>query len=57
MGYQTEYNQSVNDREAFWRRQADAIAWFKKPTQILTEADYGQHLLLSVGCAGRGRTG
>tara|TARA_R110002095_G_scaffold207010_3_gene191543 strand:+ start:2517 stop:4406 length:1890 start_codon:yes stop_codon:yes gene_type:complete len=49
MGYQTEYNQSVNDREAFWRRQADAIAWFKKPTQILTEADYGSHRWFADG--------
>ncbi|MFT6914510.1 MAG: propionyl-CoA synthetase [Motiliproteus sp.] len=49
MGYQTEYKASVIDREAFWRRQAEAVAWFKKPTQILTEADYGSHRWFADG--------
>ncbi len=49
MGYQSEYNESVNDRDAFWGRQADAIAWYKKPTQILTEADYGSHRWFADG--------
>jgi propionyl-CoA synthetase len=49
MGYHTEYKASVNDREAFWKRQSEAVAWYKKPTQILTEADYGSHRWFADG--------
>ncbi len=49
MGYHNEYNASLTDKEAFWAKQADAISWTKKPTQILTEADYGSHRWFADG--------
>lgn len=49
MGYQDEYSASLTDKEAFWGKQADAISWYKKPTQILTEADYGSHRWFADG--------
>ncbi len=36
MSYQTEYDRSMNDPEGFWRKQAEALEWFKFPQQILT---------------------
>jgi len=36
MSYQTEYDQSMNDPEGFWRKQAVDLEWFKFPHQILT---------------------
>ncbi|MCW8886855.1 MAG: AMP-binding protein, partial [Motiliproteus sp.] len=49
MGYQQEYQQSLADKEAFWKQQADQIAWFKKPTEILKDADYGTHRWFADG--------
>ena len=43
MGYQDQYQQSLQDTQQFWATQAEAIAWYKRPRQILTEADYGTH--------------
>ncbi len=40
MSYQAEYDHSMQDPEGFWRKQAEALEWFKFPEQILrTEAD------------------
>ncbi len=40
MSYADEYQRSMNDPEGFWRKQAEALDWFKFPEQILkTEAD------------------
>jgi len=36
MSYQTEYDRSMQDPEGFWRKQAEALDWFKFPQQILT---------------------
>ncbi|MEH6627617.1 MAG: propionyl-CoA synthetase [Motiliproteus sp.] len=49
MGYQQEYQQSLADKEGFWRKQADNIAWFKKPNSILQEADFGTHRWFADG--------
>ncbi len=49
MGYQQEYQQSLQDKEAFWAEQADQLAWYKKPTQILSDADYGTHRWFADG--------
>jgi len=31
--YQEMYDRSINDSDAFWLEQAEAIEWFKKPTK------------------------
>ncbi|SFH86116.1 AMP-binding protein [Halpernia frigidisoli] len=31
------FNESVTNKEEFWREQAEQIEWFKKPTKILTD--------------------
>ncbi|HEY5717897.1 MAG TPA: propionyl-CoA synthetase [Motiliproteus sp.] len=49
MGYQDQYQQSLKDKEQFWATQAEAIAWYKRPRQILTEADYGTHRWFADG--------
>ena len=36
MSYQTEYDRSMNDPEGFWRKQAEALEWYRFPQQILT---------------------
>lgn len=37
--YQQQYLQASTDPEAFWAEQADTLAWYKKPTEILTRLD------------------
>lgn len=39
--YNEDYNQSINDPDAFWQKQADNIEWFKKPEKILTKNEQG----------------
>ena len=41
MSYNTEYQASVNDPEAFWRKKATDLPWFKAPEHILSEDDNG----------------
>ncbi|HEY9032454.1 MAG TPA: AMP-binding protein, partial [Pseudomonadales bacterium] len=41
MTYQATYRQSIEQPHAFWQRQADAIAWFKKPKTLLARDDNG----------------
>ncbi|WP_409012483.1 propionyl-CoA synthetase [Emticicia oligotrophica] len=36
MNYDSFYQKSIENPEAFWAEQSDKIAWFKKPTQILS---------------------
>ncbi len=36
MSYQTEYDHSMKDPAGFWRKQAEALEWFKFPQQILS---------------------
>lgn len=44
MSYQTEYDRSMNDPEGFWRKQAEALEWFRFPQHILTrDADGNGH--------------
>ncbi|WP_027853146.1 propionyl-CoA synthetase [Marinobacterium litorale] len=43
MDYNAHYQASIDDPEGFWAAQADRIAWFKKPEQILTATDWGTH--------------
>ena len=39
MDYQAEYRESIEKPEAFWRRQAGVIDWFKFPEMILSQDD------------------
>ena len=33
--YQKMWEQSINDPDGFWLKQAEALTWFKKPTKSL----------------------
>jgi propionyl-CoA synthetase len=35
MGYDSEYRRSIDDAEAFWAEQAQAIHWHRAPQQVL----------------------
>jgi len=37
--YDAIYNRSLDDKEGFWKEQAEEVVWTKKPTQILDESD------------------
>lgn len=49
MNYNEFYNNSIADPAGFWQEQADAITWFKKPTEILSEDDSGYPLWFKDG--------
>ncbi|MGC8536289.1 MAG: propionyl-CoA synthetase [Rhizomicrobium sp.] len=49
MTYRTEYEQSIQDPEAFWRRQAAELAWYKEPTTILSLDANGHHRWFADG--------
>lgn len=38
--YEKEYSVSLNDPEGFWNEQANNIAWYKKPTNILSKNQF-----------------
>ena len=33
--YESTYHKSINNPEAFWREQAEAVSWYRKPGSIL----------------------
>ena len=37
MGYQVEHRESIENPEAFWRKQAEAVDWFEFPQAILSQ--------------------
>ncbi|MDZ7899004.1 MAG: AMP-binding protein [Arcicella sp.] len=41
MNYQEKYIHSITQKEAFWKEQADEIAWFKKSEAILSQDENG----------------
>ena len=41
MNYQHDYQSSIEQPEHFWLQQAERIHWFKKPTQTLSQDEYG----------------
>jgi propionyl-CoA synthetase len=41
MGYQSEYQTSINDPAAFWQEQAKLVDWFQQPTNILSQDEQG----------------
>ncbi|MFP6789490.1 MAG: propionyl-CoA synthetase [Thalassolituus sp.] len=41
MSYQEEYREALEHPQAFWKRQAQEIQWFKQPTKILSKDENG----------------
>ncbi len=41
MSYESEYRQSIDQPEAFWRQQAEQLDWFQAPTQIMSKDENG----------------
>lgn len=41
MNYQTLYDQSILEKEIFWKQQAAALHWYKEPQEILSQTDKG----------------
>ena len=39
MDYKTLYNESITNKEEFWKKQAERIVWDKEPTQILDSSN------------------
>ncbi len=48
MTYQQFYDASINNKEEFWKEQANALAWSKHPTEICKEAN-GHHKWFTDG--------
>lgn len=49
MKYQELYNQSIQNPEQFWAKQANEINWFTKPQNILTQDETGYPLWYKDG--------
>ena len=43
MSYQEEFNTAKTDPEAFWKEQANQLAWFKPAQNILSQDEHGIH--------------
>ena len=41
MNYHDEYQQSIEQPEVFWRKQAEQIKWYKFPETILSQDEHG----------------
>ena len=41
MGYKEEFQESIENPENFWRKQAELIKWYKFPNTILSEDENG----------------
>ena len=41
VSYEQEYRESIEQPEAFWRKKAELLHWFKAPQQILSTDDNG----------------
>lgn len=39
MSYQLQHQESINNPEQYWRRQASKLAWYQQPTQTLSYTD------------------
>ena len=40
MNYHDEYQQSIEQPEVFWRKQAEQIKWYEFPETILTQDEH-----------------
>lgn len=43
MRYDEDYQAALENPETYWAKQADRIAWFKKPETILHKTDFGTY--------------
>ncbi len=41
MSYLTQFKESIDNPESFWKRQSEKIDWFKRPESILTQDESG----------------
>ena len=41
MNFHDEYQQSIEQPEVFWRKQAEQIKWYKFPETILSQDEHG----------------
>ena len=41
MGYKKEFQESIENPEKFWRKQAELIKWYEFPNTILSEDENG----------------
>ena len=41
MSYQDLYQQSIEQPEVFWRKQAELIKWYEFPETILSQVEHG----------------
>lgn len=49
MKYTDFYQRSINEPEAFWKEQSDAIEWYQKPSIILSKDENGYPLWFKDG--------
>ncbi|KAK3604238.1 hypothetical protein CHS0354_002046 [Potamilus streckersoni] len=38
MNYQTYYQESIDNPESFWKKQADKLKWYRNPSETLTKS-------------------
>ncbi|RZJ67339.1 MAG: propionyl-CoA synthetase [Flavobacterium sp.] len=49
MKYEEIYDESISNPETFWKRQSEALDWFKKPQTILSKSDTDYPLWFADG--------
>ena len=49
MNYASQYQESLSEKEAFWKKQAEEVHWFKPPTQILSQDEQGHYRWFADG--------
>ena len=49
MNFHDEYQQSIEQPEVFWRKQAEQIKWYKFPETILSQDEHGFYRWFSGG--------
>jgi len=49
MDYLKEYQRSIENREEFWQKQAEAIQWYTPPQTILSQDEKGHYRWFSGG--------
>lgn len=49
MHYEELYQQSIANKEEFWKEQANKLSWFEKPETILSQNNSGHHQWFADG--------
>ena len=49
MNYLTQFRESIDNPESFWKRQSEKIDWFKAPKTILSQDENGFYRWFSGG--------